>query len=43
VRVHRGYEEFLAELINRFPHEEAGIRSFYTQCWKVFIPICYPL
>lgn len=36
VRVHRGYEEFLAELINRFPHEEAGIRSFYTQCWKVF-------
>ncbi|CAM6039132.1 unnamed protein product [Sphagnum compactum] len=36
VRVHRGYEEFLAELINCFPHEEAGIRSFYTQCWKVF-------
>lgn len=35
VQVHRKYEEFLTELISRFPHEEAGIRTFYGECWKV--------
>lgn len=36
VRVHRDYEEFLQELIARFPHEEKGIRKFYGECWDVF-------
>lgn len=36
VRVHRDYEAFLYELTNLFPHEAAGIRTFYDECWKVF-------
>ncbi|AFY36951.1 carotene isomerase [[Leptolyngbya] sp. PCC 7376] len=36
IRVHRDYEEFLQELIARFPHEEKGIRKFYGECWDVF-------
>eukprot|EP00898_Chlorokybus_atmophyticus_P001095 jgi/Chlat1/1987/Chrsp158S02312 len=36
VRVHRDYEQFIAELTERFPHEKAGIRKFYDECWKVF-------
>lgn len=36
VQVHREYEDFLKELISRFPHEEAGIRTFYDEAWKVF-------
>jgi prolycopene isomerase len=36
VRVHRDYEQFLAELIARFPHERQGIRKFYDDCWGVF-------
>jgi prolycopene isomerase len=36
VRVHRDYEQFLAELGDRFPHERAGIRRFYDACWNVF-------
>jgi hypothetical protein len=35
VQVHREYDDFLRELISRFPHEEAGIRTFYAECWKV--------
>ncbi|RZM75374.1 carotenoid isomerase [Leptolyngbya iicbica] len=36
VRVHRDYEQFLAELGDRFPHEREGIRRFYDTCWQVF-------
>ncbi len=36
IKVHRDYEKFLRELIDRFPHEEQGIRKFYGECWKVF-------
>ncbi|MCS7293658.1 MAG: carotene isomerase [Gloeomargarita sp. SKYBB_i_bin120] len=36
VRVHRDYEQFLAELTQLFPHEKSGIRRFYDECWRVF-------
>jgi prolycopene isomerase len=36
LKVHRNYEKFLQELIQQFPHEGAGIRQFYDECWKVF-------
>ncbi|CAI5527239.1 unnamed protein product [Closterium sp. Naga37s-1] len=36
VQVHRSYEQFLEELMARFPHERAGIRKFYDKCWTVF-------
>jgi len=36
LKVHRDYENFLQELINKFPQEEKGIRKFYGECWKVF-------
>ena len=36
LKVHQDYEAFLAELINKFPHEETGIRRFYDECWRVF-------
>ncbi|MBW4465873.1 MAG: carotene isomerase [Pegethrix bostrychoides GSE-TBD4-15B] len=36
LKVHRDYEQFLRELIGRFPHEAIGIRGFYDECWRVF-------
>ncbi|HIK18671.1 MAG TPA: carotene isomerase [Leptolyngbyaceae cyanobacterium M33_DOE_097] len=36
LKVHREYENFLQELIAKFPHEEKGIRQFYGECWQVF-------
>ena len=36
LKVHRNYENFLQELIAKFPHERQGIRQFYDECWKVF-------
>ncbi|KAK1271975.1 hypothetical protein QJS04_geneDACA012927 [Acorus gramineus] len=36
VRVHREYSAFIAELINKFPHEKEGILKFYGECWKIF-------
>lgn len=36
VQVHQVYEKFLQELTEKFPHEQAGIRQFYDECWKVF-------
>lgn len=36
LKVHRDYENFLQELIQRFPHEQQGIRQFYDECWQVF-------
>ncbi len=36
VVVERDYENFLSNLISKFPHEENGIRKFYSVCWKVF-------
>lgn len=36
VKVYRDYEDFLQELIHKFPKEELGIRKFYGECWKVF-------
>ncbi|CAI5502393.1 unnamed protein product, partial [Closterium sp. Naga37s-1] len=35
LRVHRSYEQFLEELVARFPHERDGIRKFYDECWAV--------
>ena len=34
-QVWRGYDDFVAELSARFPHEKEGIRKFYDECWKV--------
>ncbi|OWM82610.1 hypothetical protein CDL15_Pgr002185 [Punica granatum] len=36
VQVHRGYGEFIGELISKFPHEKGGILKFYGECWKIF-------
>jgi prolycopene isomerase len=36
LKVHKDYEKFLQELIAYFPHERAGIRQFYDECWQVF-------
>jgi prolycopene isomerase len=36
LKVHRDYEQFLQELIAKFPDEAAGLRQFYGECWKVF-------
>lgn len=36
VRVHRDYNEFITELISKFPHEKEGINKFYSECWKIF-------
>jgi len=36
LKVHQNYEQFLQELIKKFPHEEKGIRGFYAECWHVF-------
>ncbi|MFE4106840.1 carotenoid isomerase [Almyronema epifaneia] len=36
LKVHRDYEQFLAELGDRFPAERPGIRQFYDECWRVF-------
>ncbi|GJN04580.1 hypothetical protein PR202_ga22142 [Eleusine coracana subsp. coracana] len=36
VLVHREYDDFIRELISKFPHEEEGILKFYGTCWKIF-------
>jgi prolycopene isomerase len=36
LKVHKDYEKFLQALTAYFPHEKAGIRQFYDECWKVF-------
>lgn len=36
MRVWRRSEEFITELTKRFPHERAGIKAFYDECWRVF-------
>ncbi|KAI3431833.1 hypothetical protein D9Q98_010586 [Chlorella vulgaris] len=36
VKVWREYEEFIAELTSKFPHEKEGIRKLYDEFWKVF-------
>ncbi|CAL0299467.1 unnamed protein product [Lupinus luteus] len=36
VRVHREYDQFIEELIRKFPHEKEGIHKFYGVCWKIF-------
>lgn len=36
IQVHRDYEKFLQELIEKFPQEKHGIRQFYDLCWEVF-------
>jgi len=36
VQVWREYDDFVKELSQRFPHEAAGIKSFYDECWRVF-------
>ena len=36
VQVWRSYDEFVKELVSKFPHEEAGIKKFYGECWRVF-------
>lgn len=35
VLVHREYDDFVTELVNKFPHEKEGILKFYGTCWKV--------
>lgn len=36
MKVWRDYDEFIAELTSKFPHEKKGIRKFYDECWRVF-------
>ena len=36
IAVDRDYEQFVADLSQRFPHEAVGIRRFYDTCWQVF-------
>ena len=36
IAVDRDYEQFIADLTARFPHEAKGIRRFYDTCWQVF-------
>uniref|UniRef100_A0A0E0F6U7 prolycopene isomerase n=1 Tax=Oryza meridionalis TaxID=40149 RepID=A0A0E0F6U7_9ORYZ len=36
VLVHREYDDFVTELVNKFPHEKEGILKFYGTCWKIF-------
>ena len=36
VKVWRDYDQFIAELTCKFPHEKKGIRKFYDECWRVF-------
>jgi hypothetical protein len=35
VLVHREYNDFVKELVSKFPHEKQGILKFYGICWKV--------
>ena len=35
VKVWRDYEQFIAELTSKFPHEREGIRKLYDEFWKV--------
>lgn len=32
----RDYEQFIQEVISKFPHEAEGARKFYDECWRVF-------
>ena len=36
VKVWRSYDAFVKDLVSKFPHEEAGIKRFYGECWRVF-------
>lgn len=36
VKVWRSYDAFVEELVAKFPAEEAGIKKFYGECWRVF-------
>jgi len=36
ISVDKNYSEFIKKVINKFPHEEKGIKSFYKTCQKVF-------
>jgi len=36
IKVWRDYEQFIAELSERFPAEQEGLRRFYDECWRVF-------
>lgn len=36
VKVWRRYEDFIDELSKKFPHEKAGLKKFYDECWRVF-------
>ncbi|KAI5017254.1 hypothetical protein ZWY2020_037632 [Hordeum vulgare] len=36
VLVHREYDDFIEELVRKFPHEKEGILKFYGTCWKIF-------
>ncbi|XP_038985465.1 prolycopene isomerase 1, chloroplastic isoform X1 [Phoenix dactylifera] len=36
VLVHRNYNEFIRQLISKFPHEKEGILKFYSECWRIF-------
>ena len=36
MKVWRDYDQFIAELTSKFPHEKRGIKKFYDECWRVF-------
>ena len=35
IKVWCDYDRFLEEMTRKFPHEEAGIKAFYGECWAV--------
>jgi prolycopene isomerase len=41
VLVHRKYEDFINELVSKFPHEKEGILKFYDTCWTVLSSVSY--
>ncbi|WP_267383592.1 carotenoid isomerase [Cyanobacterium sp. uoEpiScrs1] len=36
LKVYRNYDQFIKELITKFPQEKVGIRRFYDEFWKIF-------
>ena len=43
VLVHREYNDFIKELVSKFPHEKEGILKFYGTCWKVLSLFSLPV
>eukprot|EP00798_Chlamydomonas_sp_ICE-L_P018623 gene18623-25138_t len=40
---HPEFDDFINEMVSKFPHEEAGIKAFYKHCWNIFSSLEEPL